>query len=279
MNTKLKKLLALSMITLMTAGFAACGKKDASSVSASQNKLSEQAKVEKIKKAGKLVLGTSADYPPYEFHKSINGTDTIVGFDVEIGKEIAKDLGVQLEIKDMDFKGLLNALDAGTIDIVIAGMTPTDERKQSVDFSNIYYTAQQTLVIRTDDKDKIKSIDDLNGMGLGVQKGSIQEDIAKNQLPKSQAKALGKISDIALALKTKKVDAAIIEGPVATSYVNANKDLTISDIKLKTEDSGSAIAVKKGEKDLVDSINKTLDRLSSSKAIEKFVVDANGLVE
>lgn len=276
MNIKLKKIIAISTIAFMTLGFVACGKKDAATAS---NKTSVETKVDKIKKAGQLVVGTSADYPPYEFHKSISGNDNIVGFDIEIAKEIAKDLGVKLVIKDMDFKGLLNALESGNIDMVLAGMTPTDERKQSVDFSNIYYKAAQTLVVRTEDKDKIKTIEDLNGKGLGVQKGSIQEDMAKNQLPKAEPKALGKISDIALALKTKKIDAAIIESPVASSYVNANKDLIISDVKLKTEDAGSAVAVKKGEQDFVDAINKTLDKLASNKTIEKMVIDANSLVE
>ncbi|MFL0248133.1 transporter substrate-binding domain-containing protein [Candidatus Clostridium stratigraminis] len=275
MNNKLKQIIAVSTIAIMALGFTACGKKDAS---ASSN-AATTTKVDKIKKAGQLVVGTSADYPPYEFHKSVSGNDEIVGFDIEIAKEIAKDLGVKLVIKDMDFKGLLNALESGNVDMVLAGMTPTEERKQSVDFSNIYYKAAQTLVVRTEDKDKIKTIDDLNGKGLGVQKGSIQEDIAKNQLPKAQAKALGKITDIALALKTKKIDAAIIESPVAKAYVNANKDFSISDIELKTEDAGSAVAVKKGETDLVDAINKTLDKLTNSKAIDKMVIDANNLVE
>jgi len=275
MNNKLKKIIAISTIAIMTLGFTACGKKEVST----SNNTALETKVDKIKKAGQLVVGTSADYPPYEFHKSVSGNDEIIGFDIEIAKEIAKDLGVKLVIKDMDFKGLLNALESGNIDMVLAGMTPTEERMQSVDFSNIYYKAAQTLVVRTEDKDKIKTVEGLNGKGLGVQKGSIQEDIAKNQLPKAQAKALGKISDIALALKTKKIDAAIIESPVASSYVNANKDLSISDIKLKTEDAGSAVAVKKGEKDLIDAINKTLDHLTSSKAIDKMVIDANSLVE
>lgn len=275
MNNKLKQIIAVSTIAIMALGFTACGKKN---VSSSSN-TAAITKVDKIKKAGQLVVGTSADYPPYEFHKSVSGNDEIVGFDIEIAKEIAKDLGVKLVIKDMDFKGLLNALESGNVDMVLAGMTPTEERKQSVDFSNIYYKAAQTLVVRTEDKDKIKVIDDLNGKGLGVQKGSIQEDIAKNQLPKAEAKALGKITDIALALKTKKIDAAIIESPVAKSYVNANKDLSISDIELKTEDAGSAVAVKKGEIDLVNAINKTLDRLTTSKTIDKMVIDANNLVE
>ncbi|GLC29972.1 transporter substrate-binding domain-containing protein [Clostridium omnivorum] len=277
LKKKSSKLLALLVASTVVFGFAGCGK--ASSASANAGTTKQETKVDKIKKAGKLVLGTSADYPPYEFHKSVDGKDEIVGFDVEIAKEIAKDLGVKLEIKDMDFKGLLNALDAGNIDIVLAGMTPTPEREKSVDFSNIYYKAEQKVVVRAEDKDKIKVADDLKGKKLGVQKGSIQEDIAKNQLPGAEAQALGKISDIVLALNTKKYDAAIIEGPVATSYVNANKNLVIADLKLKTEDAGSAAAVKKGNKDLVDAINKTLERLTNEKTIDKFVTDANKLVE
>lgn len=277
LKKKASKLLALLIASTVVFGFAGCGK--ASSASANAGTTKQESKVDKIKKAGKLVLGTSADYPPYEFHKSVDGKDEIVGFDVEIAKEIAKDLGVKLEIKDMDFKGLLNALDAGNIDIVLAGMTPTPEREKSVDFSNIYYKAEQKVVVRAEDKDKIKVADDLKGKKLGVQKGSIQEDIAKNQLPGAEPQALGKISDIVLALNTKKYDAAIIEGPVATSYVNANKNLVIADLQLKTEDAGSAAAVKKGNKDLVDAVNKTLERLNNEKAIDKLVTDANKLVE
>ncbi|ERI94156.1 putative arginine ABC transporter, periplasmic arginine-binding protein ArtP [Clostridiales bacterium oral taxon 876 str. F0540] len=276
MKSKLSKITAILLTAVLTVGLAACSKK-AETTGAAPSKA--ETKVDKIKKAGKIVLGTSGDYPPYEFHKSVDGKDTIVGFDVEIAKEIAKDLGVKLEVKEMDFKGLLGALQSGNVDFVLAGMTPTEERKQSVDFSNIYYTAVQKVVVRAEDRDKLKAVSDLKGKAVGVQKGAIQETIAKEQMPDSEAKALGKVSDIALALKTKKVDAAIIEGPVATSYVNANSDLKISDIVLKTEDAGSAVAVNKGNKELIDEINKTLDRLTKDKAIEKLVTDATNSVE
>jgi len=276
MKSKLSKITAILLTVFFTLGLAACGK-SAESTGAAASKA--ETKVDKIKKAGKIVLGTSGDYPPYEFHKSVDGKDTIVGFDVEIAKEIAKDLGVKLEVKEMDFKGLLGALQSGNVDFVLAGMTPTEERKQSVDFSNVYYTAVQKVVVRTEDNDKIKAVSDLKGKAVGVQKGAIQETIAKEQMPDSEAKALGKVSDIALALKTKKIDAAIIEGPVATSYVNANSDLKISDIVLKTEDAGSAVAVNKGNKELIDEVNKTLDRLTKDKAIEKLVTDATNSVE
>ena len=84
------------------------------------------------KSKGKLVVGTSADYPPYEFHKQVDGKDQIVGFDIDIAKEVAKDLGVELEVDDMSFDGLLVALQAGKVDMVFAGMTPTDERKHGI---------------------------------------------------------------------------------------------------------------------------------------------------
>lgn len=270
----LKKLIAVSLVVGSMFTFAACGSNQNTSNSGSQSQT-----MERIKKNGKLVLGTSADYPPYEFHKSVDGKDEIVGFDVEVAKQIAKDMGVTLEIKDMKFDGLLAALDQGNVDIVAAGMTPTEERKKNVDFSKVYYNAVQTVIVKASDKDKIKSIDDLKGKKVGVQKGAIQEEIAKKQMPNSQAVALGKISDLVLALKNNRVDAVIVELPVATSNVNANKDLVISDIKLQTEEAGSAVAVKKGSADVVSAIDKTLDKLVQDKSIDKYVTDATNSVE
>ncbi|KZL91546.1 ABC transporter substrate-binding protein [Clostridium magnum] len=273
----LKKFIAVALIVGSIFPFSACGNKDNTVKNTDQSSQSQV--MQKIKKNGKLVLGTSADYPPYEFHRSVNGKDEIVGFDIEIAKQIAKDLGVQLEIKDMKFDGLLAALDQGNIDLIVSGMTPTEERKKNVDFSDVYYTAVQTIIVRSGDKDKIKTVDDLKGKKIGVQKGAIQEEIAKNQVSGAEAVALPKISDLVLSLKNNRVDAVILESPVATSNLSANKDLVFSDIKLNTEDAGSAIAVKKGSSDLVNEINKTLSKLKADKSIDKFVTDANNLVE
>jgi len=150
-----KKLAALMLVAVTLFSLAGCG--------GTTDALS------RVKKAGKLVVGTSADYAPYEFHKMIDGKDTIIGFDIEIAKEIAKDLGVTLEIQDMGFDGLLQALNAGKVDFVISGMTPTDERKKAVDFSKVYYVAKQGVIIRTESKDAIKTIADLKGLRLRVQ--------------------------------------------------------------------------------------------------------------
>ncbi|MDQ1909130.1 ABC transporter substrate-binding protein [Paenibacillus sp. GD4] len=279
-----KKKALLFLFLCMTLVIVACGQKAAPAAQPANGSAApaaqKETKLDQIKKAGKIVVGTSADYPPYEFHKEVNKKDEIVGFDIEIARAIAKDLGVELEMKDMKFDGLLAALEAGNVDFVISGMTPTEERKKSVDFTKVYYTAVQTVVIRAEDKDKFKSIDDLKGKKVGAQKGATQEKIVKEQMPNSEVKPLGKISDLMLELKNKKVDALVVELPVATAYLAKNKDLMVAEsIKLNTEDSGSAIALKKGAPELVEAMNKTLDRLMKDKTIDKLVAEANDMVE
>ncbi|NMB26691.1 MAG: transporter substrate-binding domain-containing protein [Tissierellia bacterium] len=241
--------------------------------------------IEKIKDSGKIVLGTCADYPPYEFHKQIDGKDTIVGFDIDIAKEVAKDLGVELEIKDMDFNGLLAALDTGNVDFVVAGMVPKEERKKSADFSKVYYNPDQGFLVRVEDEEKYKSISDLDGMKIGAQKGTMQEDMALEMFPNSEIKSLGKITDLVLELKNEKLSGVVLATPVATAYDKANPDLTLSPhISFKKEDvetmeEGVAVAIKKGEQELVDSINKTIDRITEEKLLEKFIQDATALSE
>jgi len=236
-------------------------------------------KIDEIKKAGKIVLGTSADYPPYEFHKAVNGKDEIVGFDIEIAKEIAKNLGVELEIKDMDFDGLLLALNADKVDFVIAGMTPDPERVKAVDFSEIYYKAVHGVVVKSENKDLFKTVEDLTGKKVGAQKGAIQEKIAVDEIADVQLKSLAKIPDLILEVKNNKIDALVMEKPVADAYVDQNKDLMLMDLTFDDGEGGSAVAVKKGNTDLVDEINKTLDQLIKDGSVDQFVFEAIQMVE
>jgi polar amino acid transport system substrate-binding protein len=273
-------------LTMVASLFTACVQKDqpaspnAAAPAADKKETKSAVPDNPFKAKGKIVLGTSADYPPYEFHKSIDGKDTIVGFDIDIANAVAKDLGVTLEIKDMKFDGLLAALDTGNIDFVVAGMTPNEERKKNMDFSKIYYTTQQGVVVRAEDKDKYKTMDDLKGLKIGVQKGAIQEKIAQEQIPNAQLTALGKISDIVDELKTKSVDAIFVELPVANNYVNKNKDLAISAATPKDDTDGSAIAFKKGtDPKVIEQVNKTIDKLIADKKIDEFVAKANDMIE
>ncbi len=268
-----KKVISVLITSVMAVSLAACGN--------TNNQGEKQSALEKIKASGKFVIGTSADFPPYEFHKEIDGKDEIVGFDIEIAKAIADALGVKLEIKDMDFEGLLTALNAGAVDAVFAGMNPTAERAEKVDFSEIYYMAEQTLLIRAEDKDKYTGIEALTGLKVGAQKSTIQEDMVTEQIKDAQVVGLAKIPDLVLQLKTGKVEAVAVENTVADSYAKANSDLTVATFQFEVpeEEKGAAVAVKKGSDDLVAELNKILTGLKSEGKIDQFVIDANELVE
>ncbi|MBT2285597.1 ABC transporter substrate-binding protein/permease [Paenibacillus polymyxa] len=223
----------------------------------------------------KLVLGTSADFAPYEFHKVIDGKDEIVGFDIEIAKEIAKDLGAELVIEDMGFDGLLPALQSGRVDLVISGMTPTDERKQSIDFSDTYYKSKQVIMVRNVDKDKYPTMAELENAKIGVQKGSIQETIGQ-KIPGAKLTALDKISDIVLQLQTKRIDAAIVEDTVAAGYLDDIIGLAAA--VPDEEQAEAAVGIRKGNTELLSAVNGTLERLKSEDKINQMVTDASLLM-
>jgi len=265
---------ALTAIALIAAGFTGCAKK--ANVSG----------LDTIKKSGKIILGTSADYPPYEFHAQVDGKDAIVGFDLEIAKEVAKDLGVELEIKDMDFDGLLAALTSGNIDIIVSGMTPTEERRKNVDFSEIYYFAEHGVLIRKADAAKYGTdVATLKDAMIGAQRATIQVKLAKmhikgiaedqTEAPNDQIKELAKLSDLVMELKNSKVEAVVAELPVAKAYLSANDDLMLATYSFKDDVGGNAIAARKGETELVAAINKTVARLASEGKIDAFVAAAS----
>jgi polar amino acid transport system substrate-binding protein len=235
--------------------------------------------LEAIKASGQLRVGTSADYPPYEFHALVDGKDEIIGFDIEIIKEVAKDLGVELALTDMGFDGLLTALQSGNLDMVISGMTPTPERAEAVDFSDVYYVAVQKVIVRAEDKATYTSIDSLAGKKVGAQLGAIQEGIVTDQMPQSELRALSKLPDLVLDLKSGNVDALVVEEPVANAYIAANPELVLADVPLAQDEAGSAIAMPKGSAALVEAVNATLKRLADEGKIDQFVTDATNAMD
>lgn len=260
----MKRWMTVLLACAMVITLAACGGKD-------------KDKLEAVKESGKLVLGTSADYPPFEFHKTIDGKDQIVGSDIEIAKQIAKDLGVELEIQDMKFDGLLLALNADKVDLIISGMTPTAKRAESVDFSNVYYNAEQVVLVKKGGL-QLQSYDDLKGKKIAVQKGSTQEGVAK-EIEGAKLTSLAKISELILELQSGRSDAVIAEKPVAEQYVKNQPDIEIANVTVPAvEETGWAIAVKKNNKPLVDELNKSLDKLKQDGSLDRFIVEANELI-
>lgn len=278
----MKKILSLIMPICLVFLLIGCGVKpsaDENTTNADSENVSAVNTLQEIQDKGHITIAMSPDYPPYEFKVMENGKEKVVGFDVEIANEIAKDLGVELRILDLSFDGLLVALNASKADMVISGMTPSPERAAAVDFSDIYYTAEQGVIVRIENKDTLQSIESLNGKKVGVQKGSIQEKMAQEQIPNANLVSLSKLPNIIMDLKSGNIDAAVVEIPVAEGYVHQfSKDLAMSGIKIVDETGGSAIAMRKNSPELLEQVNNTIKRLQSENLIEKFVVDANNLI-
>jgi len=235
-------------------------------------------KLEKIKKAGKIIAGTSADYPPYEF-RPISDDDSIYGMDIDIANEIAKELGVKLEIKEIVFSRLFDAVNKDEIDFIIAGLSPTEKRKKLVDFSVSYYKALQNMLIRKTDKKKINSLEDLRGKKVGTQKGSIQEELAKQQIDGAVFFEEDTIIKLVEDLKKGKIDVVILEKPVAESFSKRNKGLINIECVSGANFLGSAIAVKKGNKLLLKKINEILAKLKQNNMIIEFAENAKLLMK
>lgn len=231
-----------------------------------------------IQTKGVIIVGTCADYPPYEFHKEINGEDTIVGFDIALAEKIAEDLGVELEIVDMKFDGLLPALISHKIDFIAAGMNPTEDRKKSVDFSNIYYDTSQTMLVLSDKVDVLNTIQAFDGLIVGVQKSTLQETIANEQFPNAEKVLLSKIPDIIMALQAGKVDGIILAEVVANSYADANDAIDVNHLDLGSE-GGVSIAMNKGDDDLLKAVNSTIEQVLSDGSLDQYILDAMTLAE
>ncbi|AOH55632.1 ABC transporter substrate-binding protein [Peribacillus muralis] len=260
---KFKKQLSLLLATVLMIGvLAACG--------TSKKEEDKSTAGNKDKKV--LVMGTSADYPPFEYVET-SKSDEIKGFDIDIAKAIGKKLGYEVQVKDIDFNSLVPALENKSIDFVISGMTPTEKREQSVDFSDIYYTAKN-MIITTQDS-KIKTVEDLKGKTVGVQLASIQETLATD-LDKSKDLGMkvekrNRIPEVVQEMSTGRFDAVIMEDTVAKGYLKDNKELVGYLIESGEEEAGSAIAFQKGSK-LTDQFNAELKKMLENGEMEKLII-------
>ncbi|MFD1671329.1 ABC transporter substrate-binding protein/permease [Agrilactobacillus yilanensis] len=231
--------------------------------------------LKKIKKRRTMVVGLSADYPPYEFHKTVKGQDEIVGFDISIAQQIAKDLGVHLVIKEMSFDALLGALKTGKIDMIISGMSETPERAKEVTFSDTYLVVQNSVMVRKSDLSKYKNTTDFDGVKVGAQKQTTQEQLAEEELPGSKVTSLEKMTDLVLNLQQSKIDAIVIEKPVADAYVAQDKALAIDkSVKFANSTKNTAIALPKDSPTLTAQVNKTIKRIKKDNLLNGYIKKA-----
>lgn len=242
----------------------------------------EKNALDQIIETGQLVVGTSADYPPYEFHAIIDGKDKIVGFDMEFAQAIADELGVELVIEDMDFDAILAGVQQGMIDIGVAGINPSPDRAKVLDFSDIYFQSSYCVLTTADTADQYTTESDLDGKSIGVQLGTVQQDLVDENVNAENVVALGKVTDLVMQLKQGLIDAIVVEVPVADSYVKNNPDLaTVEEVNFEDFDleGGSAVIAQKGQTELVDKINEIIEKLVADGKIEEWYAEAVTLAE
>ncbi|PJK16652.1 ABC transporter substrate-binding protein [Chryseomicrobium excrementi] len=211
----------------------------------------------------KLVMGTSADFPPFE---SVDSSGEIVGFDIDLAKAIGEELGYEIEVRDMKFDGLIGALQSDRIDFVMSGMSATDERKENVDFSTEYHRSGEMFLSLKDAG--ISSIEDLDGKTLGVQLGTIQEQGARKIQEEYgfEIKPIDSSSIMVQELLSNRVDAIYIDKAVGLGY-QAEQDLAGFDDPTSASP-GMAAAFPKGS-ELVEEVNKALAALEESGKIQE----------
>ena len=271
---KMKKIISLIIASLMLitlcCGFASCNKDD-----------------------NVLVMATNAAFPPYEY---VEG-DKFVGIDVEIAQAIADKLGMELQIEDVEFGSIIGGVVEGKYDMGMAGMTVTEERKQSVNFSNTYATGIQVIIVK--DGSSITSLDDIfefNADGDPVAlkdaniKVGVQQDTTGDIYSSSDISGWGFCdveedgsvttdrvvryktgADAVEALKTDKVNMVIIDNEPAKSFVAANEGIHILDGDNEYAVEDYAICIAKENTELLDKINKALDDLKKDGTIDKIV--------
>ena len=179
----------------------------------------------------------------------------------------------------MDFGNIVAGVSTGKIDLGISGLTPDEERKKSIDFSDIYYIAEHGYIVRAEDKDKYASLESLKGQKVGAQMGAIQADIAKENIPEVNLQLLGNVNDLVLSLKSGKIEALVVELPVAEMIVKNNSELVVGEEKVTDAEGGSAVGVQKNQEALLEVVNKTIKRIQDEKLLDQFIIDANALAE
>ena len=271
----MKKFLALMLAMLMALSLVACGGGNNAADDNNANDGDDAAMT-------KLVLGTSADYAPFEFmYPDESGEMVYGGIDVSVAQYIADEMGVELQVENMGFDYLLTSLDKGDFDIVLAAMEATPDRLENADFSDPYYTdVPPAILVKADKADQYKTLADFNGKSIGAQTATTKLDMV-NDIEGANPVALQSVLDLVNELVYDKVDAILVDGGVAKQYAEANADLVIADASGELgEPAPYCVAVQKGDpKGLLPAINAAIAKMNEANMLETFIADADSLAD
>ena len=256
---------AMMMLSLLTG----CGSKTEDSAPADSTPAEETpaesaaaaSLLEKVKTSGKLVVGTEAQYAPYEF-KDLNAS--FAGCDMWLAQPIADHLGVELEVVDMSFDGIIPAVKSGQVDLGIAAFTKTPERAEEIDFSDLYEKSAQLLIVKAGNADLYSTKESLAGQKVGAQKGTIQSQLIQTALPDSELFELEKYPALALEVQNGNIAGLVVDQAVGESLIaTSNGGLEVSNFAFTSEEAafGKAVVAAKGSEDLLAEVNTVINQV------------------
>lgn len=258
MKTISKLWIVILLVALM---LSACGPKEPAN------------KLESVKSAGKIVIGTSADYAPFEYKDE---QDNFVGFDMDLIREIGKRMGVEVEIQDMAFDSLVAAVEQGKVDAVIASMTPTEERLQKVDFSIAYHYQKSSFLSATESAITLASPEEAASYKIGVQTGTtLDEWVTENLVDAGKMSAdnilrYERADQSILDLQAGRIDLVLTDaGPAKEYETNGQAKIVLTE---KLFDTGEAIALTKGEAELKAELDKIIQALIDEGIVDQLAV-------
>lgn len=276
----MKKLIALTLaLILVLSLLAGCGKTQSDDTDYSSMTIDELKPLLQTIYQGKLTMVTSPDFAPYEFYAlDENNNPTLAGFDIALGYYIADFLGLELDIIPMDFDGTIQELGSKKADIGMSGYSPDPDRKNAMDFSDVYYTSGQSFVTVQSKADQFPTLADANKSDyqIGAQLGSIQYKLATEHTPNADIVQLSKVTDIIAELLSGHLDGAFIETPVAETYAKNYPELAVI-LNVPYEAEGSVIGVTKGNGPLLAAVNLAIQAALDDGSFAQFVADANEL--
>ena len=260
----MKKFLSLILSMFMILGLVACGSQSSNATNTTNAPTTENATTETTAVKKKLVMCTNAEFPPYEYHDGSN----IIGIDVDIINAIAKMKGFDVEIMDIAFDATIPSVMSGKADFAMSGMTVTEDRKQNVDFTHTYQTAIQSVIVSPNSD--IKTIDDMKGKMIGVIEGYTGDLYATEDFGEEHILRYHKNTDGFQGLKSGKIDAFVIDDQVAKALVAEDGgEYKILDSAYALEE--YAIAVKKGNTEILDMLNEGIDELKANGELQKII--------
>ncbi len=273
----MKKIVAMAMAALMALSLVACGGSASGSGSASSAAAPESAPaassahaeeyaqftgetIDAIKAAGKLAVGTEAQYAPFEF---VDMDGNFAGCDIWLSQQVADALGVKLEIVDMAFDGIIPAVKAGQVNIGIAAFSVDEERAKEIDFSKVYQKDAQMLLVKKGNEETYATKESLKGQQLGAQRGTVQSKIITSVFPDSKLFELDKWPALALEVVNGNIAGLVVDGAVAEGLVANNDQLVVGNFDFSSEDIdvGKAAVLPKGSDDLLALVNAVMENV------------------